>query len=94
MRYFIDHGQGDSIRGWIMPEDPRVEMAPRTTPLRPFASMRCDRIGIGTPVLAGPEAERLKSVKAVEETIVFDVAMSFDVARSDAVEASVDKSWS
>ncbi|MGT2482114.1 hypothetical protein ACU4GR_32265 [Methylobacterium oryzae CBMB20] len=33
-------------------------------------------------------AERLKSVKAVEDMIVFDVAMS------DAVKASVDKSWS
>ncbi|MGH1574176.1 hypothetical protein ACRAWG_30475 [Methylobacterium sp. P31] len=32
-------------------------------------------------------AERLKSIKAVEEMIVFDVAMS------DAVKTSVDKGW-
>ena len=51
-----------------------------------------DPVGLGyTPAVPAETqalAERLKSVKAVEEMIVFDVAMS------DAVKASVDKSWS
>ncbi|APT30649.1 hypothetical protein MCBMB27_01358 [Methylobacterium phyllosphaerae] len=61
-----------------------------------FASTLFDRLGIAKPIPALPPvpaetmalAERLKAVKAVEDMIVFDVAMS------DAVKASVDKSWS
>ncbi|WP_313901479.1 hypothetical protein [Methylobacterium sp. J-070] len=61
-----------------------------------FASTLFDRLGIATPIPVLPPvpaetqalAQRLRGVKAVEEMIVFDVAMS------DAVKASVDKSWS
>lgn len=74
----------------------RVGIVGHKTRYQAFASTLFDRLGIGAPIPALPPAppetlalaERLKSVKAVEEMIVFDVAMS------DAVKASVDKSWS
>jgi hypothetical protein len=55
-----------------------------------------DHLGIHAPVPVPPPvpvetqalAERLRTVKAVEEMLVFDVAMS------DAVKDSIDKSWS
>jgi hypothetical protein len=74
----------------------RVGIVGHKTRFSAFASTLFDRLGIGTPIPTLPPvpaetlalAERLKSVKAVEDMIVFDVAMS------DAVKASVDKSWS
>lgn len=74
----------------------RVEIVGHTTQFPAFASTLFDRLGIDAPIPILPPvpaetlalAERLKSVKAVEDMIVFDVAMS------DAVKASVDKSWS
>lgn len=60
-----------------------------------FVSTLFDRIGLDAPVPVLPEppaetlalAERLRAVKAVEDMLVFDVAMS------DAVKASLAKSW-
>ncbi len=74
----------------------RVGIVGHKTRFSAFASTLFDRLGIAAPIPTLPAvpaetqalAERLKSVKAVEEMIVFDVAMS------DAVKASVDKSWS
>jgi hypothetical protein len=74
----------------------RVGIVGHKTRFPAFASTLFDRLGIGAPIPVLPAipaetqalAERLRSVKAVEEMIVFDVAMS------DAVKASVDKSWS
>jgi hypothetical protein len=74
----------------------RVGIVGHKTRFQAFASTLFDRLGITTPIptlLPVPAetlalAERLRSVKAVEDMIVFDVAMS------DAVKASVDKSWS
>ncbi|WP_267425903.1 hypothetical protein [Methylobacterium sp. GC_Met_2] len=60
-----------------------------------FASMLFDRLGVDAPIPIMPPvpaktqalAERLKSVKAIEEMLVFDVALS------DMVKASVGKHW-
>ena len=74
----------------------RVDIVGHKARFPAFASTLFDRLGITTPIPALPPippetqalAQRLKTVKAVEEMVVFDVAMS------DAVKASVDKSWS
>lgn len=74
----------------------RIEIVGHRTRFPAFASTLFDRLGITTPIPALPPvpaetqalAQRLRSVKAVDEMLVFDVAMS------DAVKASVDKSWS
>jgi hypothetical protein len=74
----------------------RVGIVGHKTRFPAFASTLFDRLGISAPIPALPPvpaetqalAERLRTVKAVDEMIVFDVAMS------DAVKASVDKSWS
>ena len=60
-----------------------------------FVSMLFDRIGLDAPVPVLPEppaetlalAERLRTLKAVEDMVVFDAAMS------DAVTCSLAKSW-
>lgn len=60
-----------------------------------FVSTLFDRLGLDVPLPILPEvpaetrvlAERLRAIKAVEEMLIFDIAMS------DAVRASVDKSW-
>jgi hypothetical protein len=73
----------------------RVEIVGHRTRFAAFASTLFDRLGIKAPIPVLPPipaetlalAERLKAVKAVEEMIIFDVAMS------DAVKALVDKSW-
>ncbi|MCJ2118944.1 hypothetical protein MKK65_20640 [Methylobacterium sp. J-001] len=74
----------------------RVGIVGHKTRYHAFASTLFDHLGIHAPVPVPPPvpvetqalAERLRTVKAVEEMLVFDVAMS------DAVKDSIDKSWS
>jgi hypothetical protein len=74
----------------------RIEIVGHKARFPAFASTLFDRLGITAPIPVLPAvppetealAQRLKSVKAVEEMLVFDVAMS------DVVKASVDKGWS
>ncbi|MCJ2094967.1 hypothetical protein MKK67_21045 [Methylobacterium sp. J-072] len=74
----------------------RVGIVGHKTRYHAFASTLFDQLGIRAPVPVPPPvpaetqalAERLRTVKAVEEMLVFDVAMS------DAVKDSIDKSWS
>ena len=73
----------------------RVGIVGHKTRYAEFASTLFDRIGLKAPVPAQPEpppetqalAERLRTIKAVEDMVVFDVAMS------DAVKGSLAKSW-
>jgi len=95
--------------GTRMPEDPlfpghsiaaievlaRIGIVGHHGRFEAFASALMDRLGLSGPTppapLASPEtlalADRLRGVKAVQEMLVFDVALS------DAVKDTIDKSW-
>lgn len=73
----------------------RIGIAGHKTRFPAFVSTLYDQLGLDgpAPVLPGPSpgtqalAERLRAIKAVEDMLIFDVALS------DAVLGSVDKVW-
>ena len=73
----------------------RIGIAGHKTRFPAFVSTLYDQLGLDAPAPAPPEpppetqalAERLRAIKAVEDMLVFDVALS------DAVLGSVDKVW-
>ncbi|MDP4024134.1 hypothetical protein Q8W71_16005 [Methylobacterium sp. NEAU 140] len=73
----------------------RVGIVGHRTRFDAFAQTLFDRLELDRPIPAMPEpsaearalAERLRAVRPVDEMLVFDIAMS------DAVKDSIDKSW-
>lgn len=73
----------------------RIGIAGHKTRFSAFVSTLYDQLGLDAPIPVLPEpppetralAERLRAIKAVEDMLVFDVALS------DAVLGSVDKVW-